>query len=574
MIKLRQTIEEKVKKWDIAIGSASSEKIGLRLLRDKERWLCRNDLYYLATFTGHNKLIKRFHKPLCDSISLVNWKLVHLGIMPASENMLKNEEVVDSPEELGSNQRLFLLFRSAFKTTLDITLHTIQLLLNFPEIHIALCHNTQVNASDILEGIKNLFLTSKLSQIFPEYIPNSSEWGNKTGFSVACRKNYIMKGDNVEAIGIGTEVTGRKYHTFKNDDIVTEKSVTNEEQLKQSRDYLELHKSLFVNPSIRVEDYCGTKYHFADAYAVLEENPQVQKTIVSLLEEDDIGTVLWEDKKHTCVVPEMFSDEGIKSLMENSYIFSCQYQLKPQDPKRIKFTEQMIQTFTAIPQGLNYYLLVDPADSEEKHACYTAMKVIGVDYDENWFWVDGLFDKIDDRERIDEAIRLATKWDVFEVLWESLSFGRTDARNFERRRREVQKLRHCQVREIKASHTSKDDRILGLNDRYSRHKIFWPPKMLYYSKFEGKTIDIVKAQEYEFLGFPLVSHKDLLDAESFLLQIDLIKGDKTSTPTPSRFAHIEDPVQRGNTEVFWDGWDRWKASGFRTPGDVLVRDNL
>ena len=575
MIKLREAIKEKIKYWDERIAAVSNNK-NLYLFRKrlKKRWLCRNDLYYLAEFTGHNKLIEEFHRPLCEHISLMNWKIVELGIMPKYPTMLKVKEVVDSPQELGRNQRLYLLFRSAFKTTLDITLHTIQLLLNFPEIHIALSHNTQVNASDILEGIKNLFLTSELARIFPEYIPDTKEWGNKTGFSVACRKDYIMKGDNVEAIGIGTEVTGRKYHIFKNDDIVTEKSVTNEEQLKQSRDYLELHKSLFVNPSIRVEDYCGTKYHFADAYAVLEENPDVEKTIIPLLKENDKGTILWNEENYKCIVPEMFSAKGIKGLMENSFIFSCQYMLKPQDPKKIKFTQEMLQYFTAIPQGLNYYLVVDPADSEEKRACYTAMKVIGVDYDDNWFWVDGLFDKIDDRERIDEALRLTLKWNVFEVLWESLSFGRTDARNFERRRRELQKLKHCQVREIKASRTSKDDRILGLNDRYSRHKIFWPPKMLYYSRYEGKVIDIVKAQEYEFLGFPLVSHKDLLDAESFLLQIDLIKGDRIETPKVSKFAYIKDPVQRGTTEVFWRDWEKWKERGFATPEEILIKDNL
>ena len=506
-VKLRQSIENQVRLLDVAIEETHKKEDIDRLAYERVRWLCRNDLYFLGLFTGHNKFIVPFHRDLCDKVSLMNWQIVRLGIMPPSPYMLAINEVVDNKDELGKFQRLFLYFRSAFKTTIDITLHTIQLLLNFPEIHIALSHNTQINASDILEGIKNLFLNTKLKTYFPEYVPHSKEWGNKTGFSVACRRNFIMKGDNLEAIGIGTEVTGRKYHIFKNDDIVTEKSVTNEEQLKQSRDYLELHKSLFVNPSIRVEDYCGTKYHFADAYSTLEENPEVETLKVPLI------------KDNKCVLPEMFSDEGIKGLMADSYIWSCQYMLEPQDPKKIKFTKEMIQTYLHIPEGLNYYLLVDPADSEEKRACYTAMKIIGVDCDDNWFWVDGLFDKIDDRERIDEAIRLALKWNAFEVLWESISFGRTDARNFERRRREVSGLKHCQVREIKASRMSKDDRILGLNDRYSRHKVFWPPKMLFYSRFEGKTIDIVRAQEYEFLGFPLVSHKDLLDAESFLLWV-------------------------------------------------------
>jgi len=481
----------------------------------------------------------------------MNWNIVHKGVLPKHPDMLDVSEVTDNPDEDFNNERLFLLFRSAFKTTIITKLHSVQLLLNFPEIHIAISHNTQINASDNLESVKALFLSTRIKDLFKDYIPKRTDWGNKTGFSLANRKNFIMTGDNVEAIGIGTQVIGRKYHVFKNDDIVTDESVTNEEQIKKSRDYLELHKSLFLNPSLRIEDYAGTKYHFADAYSKLQEDPQVEKCIIPL-----------EDSQGKCALPEMFSASGIKGLKTDSYIWNCQYQLNPTDPKKIRFTKDMISTFTTIPSGLTNYLVVDPADSEEKRACYTAMKVIGVDGDGEWFWLDGIFDKIDDRARIDEAIRLATKWRVFEVLWENLSFGRTDCRNFERSSQLLSKEERTwgSVREIGASRVSKDDRILGLNNMYSRRKIHWLPSLNYYSKFEGKNIDLVEKQKYEFIGFPLVSHKDLLDAESFMLQIDLIKGDKFQKPEVSKFAHITDPVQRGQTEVFWNDFSIMKAN--------------
>lgn len=588
MLKLRNTINKWVKEWDEKILAASSDEEVVKLNTYKERWLCQNDLFYLGLLTGHilwtkgqvKGFVVPFHRDFCDKVSLMNWQIVHKGLMSQPENMLEVKDVVDEPEELGKTRRLFLYFRSAYKSTVVTKLHTIQLLLNFPDIHVFISHNTQVNASDILVSIKKLFLTTRLRNLFPEYIVKEKDWGNQTGFSVACRKDYVMTGDNVEAIGINTEVTGRKAHVFKNDDIVTEQSVTNEEQLRQSNKYLEMHKSLFVNPSLLIEDYSDTKYHFADATTMLEEDPDVQTIKVPLLEENPQGDILWQDKKYTCILPEHFTKEGIgkeqvSGLMKDPAIFNLQYMLNPKNPVKVKFTEEMIRYFEYIPQGLNYYLIVDPADSEEKRACYTAMKIIGVDSDENWYWVDGLFDKIDDRERIDEAIRLAVRWRVFEVLWEYLSFGRTDARNFERASRLVPNhLRTwASVREIKAMRISKDDRILGLNDRYSRHKIFWPPKLMYYSKFEGKVIDIVQAQEYEFLGFPLVSHKDLLDAESFMLQIDLIKGDRVNQPEPSKFAHIEDPLQRGATEVFWRDWEKWKENGFAEP-NMAIRDNL
>lgn len=584
MIKLRQSIEEKIKLWDKAIGNASNSKIGIQLLKDKKRWLCRNDLYYLGMITGHSEwaegdvkgFVPRLHKELCDIVSLMNWQIVQKGLLEKHPDMLEIEDVVDAPDELGRTRRLFLYFRSAYKSTIVTKLHTIQLLLNFPNIHIFIAHNTQINASDILISIKRLFLAAGLRNLFPEYIPETRDWGNNTGFSVACRTDTIMTGDNVEAIGINTEVTGRKAHVFKNDDIVTEKSVTNDEQLRQSKLYLETHKSLFVNPSLLIEDYSDTKYHFADATTILEEDIDVKTFKVPLLKNDINGEIIWQNEKYSCVLPEHHTKEGIgkegvSGLMKNPDVFNLQYMLNPESPRRKKFTKDMIVTFQHISDGLNYYLCVDPADSEEKRACYTAMKVFGIDNDENWYWVDGLFDKIDDKARIDEAIHLAKKWNVFEVLWENLSFGRTDQRNFERASREI-KNRTWQVRPINASRISKDDRILGLNDRYSRRKVFWPPKLLYYSRFEGKTIDLVEAQEYEFLGFPLVSHKDLLDAESFLLQLDIIPGDRVSPKETSKFAHIKDPVQRGNTEVFWHYWP-WDNQHLENPakGDPQER---
>ena len=585
MTKLRAAIDKKVEWYNSLIVQAKSDKAGALLLREKKRWLCRNDLYYLGLTCGYKEwkpgmsagFVEHFHKQFCEEVSLLNWKLVQLGMFAPSEDMLKPGEVVGSYNELGKNRRLFEKFRSAYKSTIVTKLHILQLLLNFPDIHIAITHNTQENASDLLVNIKWLFKHTDLNRLFPECVPRTKDWGNTLGFSVANRQEHIMTGDNVEAFGIGTEVVGRKFHVFKIDDFVTDKSVTTEEQLRQSIAYVESHKSLFVNPSLVIEDYSVTKYHFADATTYLENDQDVESHITPLLKEDKDGVIPWNGKQYTCILPEHFSPEGIgkagvSGLMKDEAQFNLQYLLNPSNPKKIKFTEDMIQTFEVLPQGLTYYLVVDPADSEEKRACYTAMKVIGIDKELNWYWVDGAFDKIDDKDRIDTAIGLATKWRVYEVLWENLSFGRTDCRNFDRASRDVPSHKRTwgAVRTINASRSSKDDRILGLNNLYARHKIFWAKTMMYYSRFEGKIIDIIKAQEYEFKSFPLCSHKDLLDAESFLLQVDLIPGDVSKeTVEPSRFAHIKDKNQRGNTELFWHEWDEWKNNGYRSSDELV-----
>src|SRR3990167_11370798 len=91
---LRQSIEEKVKKWDEVIRVAKSEKVALALFREKKRWLCRNDLFYLCCLTG-NEEIKRLgniFRDFCDEVSMQSWQAVRLGIHEPSEDMLTAQQ--------------------------------------------------------------------------------------------------------------------------------------------------------------------------------------------------------------------------------------------------------------------------------------------------------------------------------------------------------------------------------------------------------------------------------------------------------------------------------------------------
>jgi len=67
-MKLRQSIEKRVYEFNDRIRKAKSERVALQLLRDKKRWLCRNDLFYLACLTGNDKIQKweSFYRPFCD----------------------------------------------------------------------------------------------------------------------------------------------------------------------------------------------------------------------------------------------------------------------------------------------------------------------------------------------------------------------------------------------------------------------------------------------------------------------------------------------------------------------------
>lgn len=517
MIRLRGSINNKVRSFDRAIKAASSDKIAFALLRDKKRWLCRNDLFYLCCLTGNHEIRKlpSVFQKFCDEVSLMNWNIVRLGIQPANEDMLSLEEVGDEFD----NQRLYICHRGYYKTTIVTKVHSLQLLLNFPNIRMVLVHNKQDNSSDNLRTIKEYFLSTEVGRLFPEYIPFGKEWGNLSGFSVACKKDIGRSEDSIEAIGVGTEITGRHWDVAKKDDLVTEDSVTTDEQIKKTEDYDDrFNAGHFWSPKFKIQDYSGTRYHFADLYSKKQNDKNVKVIKIKL-----------EDGKGNPTHPERFTPADIVLIKSglNPWVYNCQHLLEPEDPAKMSFKREMIQYYDALPASCNFYLLVDPAGQRKKRSDYTAMKVVGVDYKGHRYIVDMFRDKIDPKGRIDMAVELIKKWKIREVGWEEV--GLADDTFYLEERRRSERL-SCIITAIKTAKIAKEDRIRNiLMPEYAKLMWFWPKKgtMVKYSTFHGRNFDLTEVLEKEFIQFPLSEHDDLLDSETFLSQLVVIKPSGT-----------------------------------------------
>lgn len=529
MLKLRQSIETKVKQFNEAIKSAKSENVALELLRDKKRFLAQNDLYWLCCFTGNTEIAKYpdYYQPFCDEVSLMNWKIVNLGMHKPNMYLLKVDEITDEPkEDLNFMQRLYLAYRTYYKTTIITKIHSLQLLLNFPNIHIVLAHNKQENSSDNLVSIKNCFLTTGLKYLYPDYIPNTKDWGNMSGFSVACRTDKNRSEENIEAVGVDTEITGRHYQVAKKNDLVTEKSVTTEEQIKKTLDWDErFNVGMFDDPQIRLQDYEGTRYHFADLYSVKLNDPKIKFIDIPVLKDRNPDNVTAENISN----PKRFSIDGIQELKKNMWVFNCQMLLRPDDPARMQLGQEMIAYFDEIPAEGNNYLLVDPASKRKKRSDYTVMLVVKLAYIDGelrYLIVDGIRDKIDPKQRIDNAIELAIKWNIRESGWEESGLG-DDNFYLEEKRRE--KRLFFTVTPVKTIRVAKEDNIRNiLVPQYAQHKWLWPKKgaVVKHSIFDGRNYDLTEDMEYEFLQFPLCEHDDLLDTMTFLSRLSLVIPEK------------------------------------------------
>lgn len=521
MSKIRQSIEAKVRKFDQAIKASSSDKIALEILRDKKRWFCRNDLFYLCCLTGNHEIkkLRDVFEPFCDEVSLMNWKITKLGVQPPSEGMLSQDEVDDYRDY--NMQRLYICYRGFFKTTIVTKVHSLQLLLNFPNIRMVLVHNKQDNSSDNLRTIKEYFLSTEVGRLFPEYLPSGKDWGNLSGFSVACKTDIARSEDTIEAIGVGTEITGRHWDVAKKDDLVTEDSVTTEEQVKKTEDYDDrFNAGHFTNSKFRIQDYSGTRYHHADLYSKKKNDKEIKYIKITL-----------EDGQGNPTHPTRFTTEDIAFIKNGvtPWVFNCQHLLEPEDPSRMSFKKEMIQYYDVLPSECNFYLVVDPAGQRKKKSDYTSMMVIGVTTVVRdgvpvraRFIADMFRDKIDPKHRIDMGVELIKKWKVKEVGWEEVGLA-DDTFYLEERRREQQLS--VIITPIKTAKIAKEDRIRNiLMPEYAKHQWFWPAKgkMVKYSTFHGCNFDLTEVLEEEFNHFPLGAHDDLLDCGTFLSQLTII----------------------------------------------------
>ena len=423
-----------------------------------------------------------------------------------------------------SPRKLWLWARAHFKSSLITEAHTIFLIINNPDIRLLIGSNTLDIAKSFLNNIKKHFTSNEdFRFFFKEFcpIPNKDgkiEFGTTENFTVPNRVR-ICKEPTVMCAGVGTNLTGFHFDYMKLDDLVTRLSVTNEEQIKVTKEYYASLRQLFDNPLYPKEDVVGTTYHFADLYSELKNNTEFEKSIIPI-----------KDEGENIVFPERFTEEGIQRLMDDpsmsSYEFSAQYYLNPVNPKDRKFRDEWITYFDILPQGLSEYICVDPASTQNKKSDYTVIERWGFDSEGKCYLINGIRDKLTSFQRIDILFNFVRNAKNLKMVRYEVLGGRHGDLEVIRERQLKDKVFFF-VSETKSSHASKADRIeQRLSGRYQAGLILWPKRLYFTSIYDGKVHDFIQDFRLEFLQFPHTSHDDILDAQSQLFEDEFILGEK------------------------------------------------
>lgn len=365
-------------------------------LRERLAELGRRDLYYLTQgILGYDKLTPHTHGAFTKFCS-------------------ETPKIVTNGETRLLRRRMIQMPRSHFKTTIATISHSIQLILNDPNVRILLVASSAANAERFLQEIKNHFVRNELFRwLYPDLIPqNTREYSwNKQEMTVP--RSVHWREPTIDTIGSKGDVQSRHYNWIKADDIIGEKELQSDAEMSKTIEWSSGLESLLVSPVTDFIDYIGTRWRMDDVYAWVENfyagtdkvterslGPYaIAKGELAIFRREAL-----EDGKP--IFPEQISLEFLSRLMrENPERYAAQYANNPKAKGITTFNEGWLRYYNlhdvredgdikeasvswydpvakreeSVPiEALDRILLFDPAVAEHKKSARNAMILCGV----------------------------------------------------------------------------------------------------------------------------------------------------------------------------------------------------
>ena len=452
-------------------------------LVEARRYLARTDLFFLMV-----QVLKRRD-------------LVHPWIMAQCDSIqARPDGMID------------LWSREHGKSSLITVGLTIQDILNDPEQSFCIFSVTRPMAKGHLRAIKSEFeRNTDLQGLFPEILwsnpqKEAPKWSEDDGLIVKRRSS--AKESTLEAWGLIEGLpTGKHFSVRIYDDIIDARCTTNPDMIAKATNAWE--QSINLGQMGGKERYIGTRYHANDSWAeIIRRGVAVPR----IRPATDNGAVDG--------APVFMSREELvrRRIANGPYNYSCQYLLNPNADSRDTFKADDLRYYgKASGEGMNKYIIVDPASEKKRGSDYTAMVVIGLAADHNYYLLDMVRDRLGLRERAECLIALHKQWRPRGVGYEKYG-AQCDIEYIKIKQDELNY--RFDITPLGGA-ISKVDRIRRLGPVIEEHR-FYLPEVLLKENYEGKVVDLVHALIYEELTtFPVSHHDDMMDAIARIEDADL-----------------------------------------------------
>lgn len=229
-------------------------------------------MHYLCTeILNYPDVFKELHGPIT--------KMLQQFPRPNDQQLFENDRWTGSGFKYtpinpiqslsGGRRRLILDPRGHLKTTVNAQAHTIQWILNYPDVSIAIWQSNSEKAELILKEIKHHFqFNEKFRALFPELVPQKrpQDFGTKSEFTTPGRSPLVSRREStVMTLSIEKGTAGLHFDVMKFSDIVEPENVKTAERIQAVKSAFYMAENLLVSPSYWI-DVEGTIYTFDDLY--------------------------------------------------------------------------------------------------------------------------------------------------------------------------------------------------------------------------------------------------------------------------------------------------------------------
>jgi len=440
------------------------------------------------------------------------------------------------------NGHLDLWAREHYKSTIITFGMTIQDILAHPEITVGIFSFNRPIAKAFLRQIKREFESNEtLLELFPDVLwenphRDAPKWSEDEGIIV--RRKGNPKEATVEAWGlVDGQPTSKHYSLVIYDDVVTKDSVTTTDMIAKVTEAWELSQALGSDGGHA--RYIGTRYHANDTYkTILDRKSAIPRIYPATVDGKMDGE------------PVLLSRENLAKKRRDMgpYTFGCQMLQDPVADKVQGFKESWLRFWKGEKtEGLNLYMIVDPASGKKKENDYTCVKIIGLGSDKNYYVVAMARDRLNLTERGRLVMRWHRRFKPRAVGYEQ--YGLQADIEFVRYLQEQENYRFSVI--PLGGKLSKEDRIRKLIPLYEQGKMYLPGTYTYVDH-EGTYRDMTREfVEQEYKAFPVAIHDDMLDCQARILDPDLgavfpdeFADVRASTPQPVRAYNPLDGLQQ------------------------------
>jgi predicted phage terminase large subunit-like protein len=359
-------------------------------------------------------------------------------------------------------------------------------------------------ADDFGRKVRNQMIDPLYREIFPGCAV-SADSASVSRIATEAHGNYF-------AVGIGGPLTGRGANVLLIDDPHKDRADAESPVMrKRAKDWFQsvAYTRLMDNGAVIL---MMTRWHEDDLAGWL------------LKEHADEGWEVLNIPAEPAPWPEKFPPSELDRIrrMVGPREWSALYMQQPVPGGGGEFKRDMLRYYHDTPQnigeGMNKYLLCDPAGEQRKSNDFTSMWVIGLGTDGNYYWLDGVRDRLNLPERGKEIMRLHRKWKPYEVRYER--YGMMADVQYIKELQERDNYRF-DVTEVAGNKLKKEDRIRRLLPIFSEGK-FYCPESMFYTDREGVPHELVTDfTEQELCAFPAGIHDDMLDSLSRIVEPDL-----------------------------------------------------